>query len=166
MLGIRLIDANALEDELNRWLDENPVLYDYGDDGFDYGKISGVDFCIEKLQKVPTIDPENMRPNGKWVCEQYEVPYCSNCGNTPLLNGAEDYEFTKFCPHCGANMDVDQDARFTNDNEITNAANEFFEKEYQENERNLKHAIQIGDTAAVESLRKRQMFLMWLTERI
>lgn len=61
----RLIDANALEEELNRWLDENPLLFE--DDEFNYGEISGVKFCIEEIQKTPTIEPDSMRPHGKWM---------------------------------------------------------------------------------------------------
>lgn len=121
---VRLIDANSLEDELNRWLDENPVLYDYGDDGFDYGKISGVDFCIEKLQKAPTIDPDSMRPRGKWIKGPkredglYHI-MCSKCKTDAhfsyfyeedydgeLSGYAELLEYpSEYCPNCGAKME-------------------------------------------------------------
>lgn len=105
---VRLIDANSLEDELNRWLDENPVLYDYGDDGFDYGKISGVDFCIEKLQKAPTIDPDSMRPRGRRLnpseCGGNMFGPCSICGAWyDVMQGTDDGLFL-YCPHCGAKM--------------------------------------------------------------
>lgn len=46
----------------------------------------------------------------EWVYEHDGipcVPHCSNCRNTPLWNGADYYEFTNFCPYCGARMTVD-----------------------------------------------------------
>lgn len=101
----RLIDANALEEELNRWLDENPLLFD--DDEFNYGEITGVKFCIEEIQKTPTIEPDSMRPHGKWIKPtnisdlSLDVYHCSACDAVPCRVD----EFTKYCPYCGAKME-------------------------------------------------------------
>lgn len=48
--------------------------------------------------------------------------------------------------------------------DLAQEAGAFIKKEYEKNERNLKHAIQRGDTDAVESLRKKQKVLSYIME--
>lgn len=98
----RLIDANALEEELNRWLDENPLLFE--DDEFNYGEISGVKFCIEEIQKTPTIEPDSMRPHGKW--EEIRNAYDELEGRIHKDCGREVKTKENYCPNCGAKMEV------------------------------------------------------------
>lgn len=69
---------------------------------------------VEKFQidRMPTIDPEILRPRGTWegMADGYadgELVYdtwtCSECGYT-VETDEPDY-LTKFCPNCGAKME-------------------------------------------------------------
>ena len=60
----------------------------------------------EALDRVPVVDAEPVR-HGKWIMKSDpfgffdEIPVCSECGCTTKLR-----EKTKFCPNCGAKMDL------------------------------------------------------------
>ena len=44
---------------------------------------------------------------GEWISQEQGAFYpveCSNCHKEPLFNEDEDYEYTKYCPYCGAKM--------------------------------------------------------------
>lgn len=59
--------------------------------------------------------------HGKWLVKEFDLkeleeyihpydglhgtPFCSMCGRNALLNGAEEYVDSNYCPHCGAKMD-------------------------------------------------------------
>ena len=69
---------------------------------------------VEKFQidRMPTIDPESLRPRGMWegTADGYadgELVYdtwtCSECGYTAETDDPDD--LTKFCPNCGAKME-------------------------------------------------------------
>lgn len=69
---------------------------------------------VEKFQidRMPTIDPESLRPRGTWegTADGYadgELVYdtwtCSECGYTVETDDPDD--LTKFCPNCGAKME-------------------------------------------------------------
>ena len=69
---------------------------------------------VEKFQidRMPTIDPESLRPRGMWegTADGYadgELVYdtwtCSECGYTVETDDPDD--LTKFCPNCGAKME-------------------------------------------------------------
>lgn len=54
---------------------------------------------------TPTTDAEPVK-RGSWVSEsQDSAIYCSECGDSALLNGCEDYEKSNYCPNCGAKME-------------------------------------------------------------
>lgn len=60
--------------------------------------------CVKAVaDDCPTIDPESLRPHGKWIESPSTVPFqtykCSVCGCEIL------YEDTKYCPYCGAKME-------------------------------------------------------------
>lgn len=67
---------------------------------------------ISLIERQPTIDPESLRPVGRWETvkrqehypslKEYEADYCSNCGK----RGELEYSY---CPHCGARMEVQDD---------------------------------------------------------
>lgn len=70
---------------------------------------------VEKFQidRMPTIDPESLRPRGTWegTADGYadgELVYdtwtCSECGYTVDTDNTD--ELTRFCPNCGAKMEV------------------------------------------------------------
>lgn len=62
-----------------------------------------------RLDKIPTIDPESLRPtahirHGTYK-ETYDDAFCSRCN--VLINNSENYDAIwynhyKYCPHCGA----------------------------------------------------------------
>lgn len=57
------------------------------------------------MSKLPTIDPEDLRPKGEWIRptkingRSFNIPHCSACEGVPC--GVD--ENTRYCPYCGAN---------------------------------------------------------------
>lgn len=86
---MRLIDADVMRDD---WLynGQNEYVYD-------------TNAVLDSIDEQPTIDPESLRPHGKWIESPSTVPFqtykCSVCGCEIL------YEDTKYCPYCGAKME-------------------------------------------------------------
>ena len=80
-----------------------------------YGIFFSVDKVYkEEINKMPTIDPESLRPRGTWegTADGYangELVYdtwtCSECGYTVDTDNTDD--LTRFCPNCGAKMEGD-----------------------------------------------------------
>ena len=87
----RLIDADALQENMM-----NSGLY-------------GCEDMIDAVIEAPTISPDEIRGVGKWSEGDYfDEMYgrscvCSACGYNAL-------GFTQYCPHCGAKMEVGEDA--------------------------------------------------------
>ena len=56
----------------------------------------------EIIDRQPAIDPESLRPHGKWVKDQYSYQYlCTNCKMTlPEWLGVFNY-----CPYCRARLE-------------------------------------------------------------
>lgn len=60
--------------------------------------------------------------HGKWLVKEFDLkkleeyihpydglhgtPFCSMCGRNALLNGAEEYVDSNYCPHCGTMMNL------------------------------------------------------------
>ena len=68
---------------------------------------------VEKFQidRMPTIDPESLRPRGRWVCVnpaygRYECSVChtadEDCSD---YYGAHNVTGQDFCSNCGAKME-------------------------------------------------------------
>lgn len=85
----RLIDANALKKEVKSTFRGAIGL-----------TVTGA--VHEIIDRQPTIDPESLRPHGKWVKDQFSYRYlCTNCKMTlPEWMGVFNY-----CPCCGAKME-------------------------------------------------------------
>lgn len=66
---------------------------------------------FEEIDDAPTIDPEDLRPKGRWVFEDFVSPtlQCSVCKGLAPYDCCGDYhcDRTPYCPHCGAKMEVD-----------------------------------------------------------
>ena len=95
---MRLIDANVLTklikefrddapEKTVRWFTCNAILSMIGDEG-----------------QTPTIDPETLRPTGRWIEEEFEAmgvcmirQKCSECGRY-------EWQKEKYC-HCGCKME-------------------------------------------------------------
>lgn len=62
---------------------------------------------IDRLEDAPTIDPEDLRPKGRWEMRGGKL-YCTHCGKrAAVARDSEDFWYTKgtpACPHCGAKM--------------------------------------------------------------
>lgn len=58
-------------------------------------------------QEIPTINPEDLRPKGRWIEKPYLLGtsrFCSLCGeNYGMPHGIYNY-----CPNCGARMGVEE----------------------------------------------------------
>ena len=85
---VRLIDENVLYGMLE-W-----------DNDIERYTLRGLEFGDE----IPTIDPESLRPQGRWVNDGVKVPngvdwyHCSECGKWDVQ------PLTNYCPDCGADM--------------------------------------------------------------
>lgn len=100
---MRLIDADALREG---WLDWNPY------------ELIEANTVLYSIDEQPTIDPESLRPVGRWVEEkhkdrvsptmwlEYSLYHCSLCGRR--LIGYSDPADAPYC-HCGARMEVQDD---------------------------------------------------------
>ena len=61
------------------------------------------------MSKIPTIDPEDLRPKGEWKvywCDTsmigHEYESCSNCGCE--IFDTDKFWNCNYCPNCGADM--------------------------------------------------------------
>lgn len=91
---MRLIDADALFENLDGMMAVSPTGYIHGDT------------VADMISDAPTVDAVPVR-HGKWIHEvrytidslhSYQQYRCSECGMTYITN-------TKYCPNCGARMD-------------------------------------------------------------
>lgn len=110
---VRLIDANALKDRILSAEDEIIT-----DSAYAIGVHNGLTLAKSILINAPTIDPESLRPHGKWkrmdttgLVELQPVWNCSACGYPVSIHIAG----SKYCPHCGAKMDDIEEDDFDDD---------------------------------------------------
>lgn len=104
----RLIDADVVKKNIDEWLDcVGTALIGKG-----LSYTWELEGCIDD---APTIDPESLRPHGRW--EKSEDGYCGlallECS---LCRGEcfdidEDIELLnyRYCPNCGAIMDLEEE---------------------------------------------------------
>lgn len=103
--AVRLVDVGELESSLKKDLAEEEAK----------GKSADVLFCesiedeLADLEKLPTIDPESMRPVTHFepVDPESDIEFkCSKCEGVISTDwdGIEDF---KYCPYCGARMGAD-----------------------------------------------------------
>lgn len=95
---MRLIDADAIKyHRYSEWCGHSN--YD------EYNYITDTE-----IAKMPTIDPEDCRPHGRWKIklDDYDCEYamCSVCGEEFYdASGEDTIDITfNYCPHCGAKM--------------------------------------------------------------
>lgn len=84
-----LIDADAMKEELlwgNVYLSDNET-----------------NALVDLIDNQPTIDPESLRPRGRWkdACYYHDCPLCYECSNC----GLKLMYKPNYCPHCGAKME-------------------------------------------------------------
>ena len=89
----RLIDADELKKDFR----------------LNFGGVSHAVAACEIIDRQPTIDPESLRPHGRWI--QVESAWgkkqleCSCCGS----KWPEYARFFAYCPICGAKMEALKD---------------------------------------------------------
>lgn len=101
MDDMRLIDANALKDEL---ISEAGSIK--GKNRFDRGESWGFELAAKMVSRFPKIVPESLRPVARWepVDPESDIEFkCSKCEGVISTDwdGIEDFEY---CPYCGARM--------------------------------------------------------------
>ena len=57
-----------------------------------------------EVDEAPAIDPEKLRPKGKWVYNKDGVCQCSFCRNDAMTEGDYRQVPSNYCPNCGAYM--------------------------------------------------------------
>ena len=74
---------------------------------FGEGRNSGIAFAVERINQMPTAEPEQKK--GRWITIDRRYVKCSECGlettknelrGIALFGENEPY----FCPNCGADM--------------------------------------------------------------
>ena len=108
--NVRLIDANALDALEDLKYNYNPVC-----DGDAWYRATDVWECLDNQ---PTIEPETLRPTGRWEeCDWVDYdghgecihyPWaafvCTNCRNAFKKEFVHNPR-VEYCPHCGAKME-------------------------------------------------------------
>ena len=95
----RLIDANALWNEVEKSKHDNPhtvarVKLNHHQEH---------DHFLNLIFKAPTVDAVEV-VHGHW-CWEGRFKACSNCGSYVEWDEMLGANFWKFCPYCGAKMD-------------------------------------------------------------
>ena len=85
---VRLIDANAL---LEAYWEEQ--------------KKPGIYSIAHMISNAPTIDPESLRPVGRWRKYSSDEWICTNCGYDKYCDTLDGGVLPDFCEGCGARME-------------------------------------------------------------
>ena len=64
--------------------------------------------CVHLLEEAPTIDPEELRPKGRWEEEMTEDEFGKLCLDKCSVCGGFQYTQSNYCPNCGAKMEVEE----------------------------------------------------------
>lgn len=97
---MRLIDADALRQNIERWENESNKGSSFSDsvEGFAYDEV----LCA--IDVAPTIDPNIQRPVAHWAAKgkDFLIEYyvCSRCEHKIY----RPFSMSAYCPHCGAVM--------------------------------------------------------------
>lgn len=99
---MRPIDADAIIETLNssRWQDQSWIAKHHWAHA-----VQLKDYIVDALTVAPTINPEDLRPEGKWIASKLGYLCCSECHDAYV-----DPEWIaggkwKYCPNCGAKME-------------------------------------------------------------
>lgn len=105
----RLIDADALEKETLKSLDNNP----HSDATAKAMHRHEHKHFLVMIDTQPTIDAEPVR-HGRWETDEEDIKwgnslkrkYCTNCGKRPHFDKEKrEFVLSDYCPHCGAKME-------------------------------------------------------------
>lgn len=96
---VRLIDGNKAEAVLRNIADH---LKEAGNTDLYPATYAAAD--VIKQQR--TIDPESLRPKGRWVSDEGDVLFhCSECETEISTSWDYDDLHWNYCPNCGAKME-------------------------------------------------------------
>ena len=94
---MRLIDADAL----NMYFADVQLMNRGRKDEF----CDTLDDIMDAVDDMPTIDPESLRPKGRWTLNRDGSGTCSECHRT--RNDVWDMDtWDNYCSHCSARMEV------------------------------------------------------------
>lgn len=114
---MRLIDADALKELILKERDAIPKTvverYSFGAEipnSHGNSMRGGIRKALRCMEQTPTIDPESLRPKGRWV----ETVYSVHDGYTDEYSEEINYDCivcdycsdwkSPYCPNCGADM--------------------------------------------------------------
>ena len=98
---VRLIDANALSKRFDERQKDDIELY-----GVHIAECFPADEAKEIVDQIPTIDPESLRPKGRWVSDEGDILFhCSECGTQISTSWDYDDLSWNYCPNCGKKME-------------------------------------------------------------
>lgn len=90
---MRLIDA----DKLNMYFADVQLVNRGWKDEF----CDALDDIMDAVDEQPTIDPESLRPKGRWIHDYNNRYGCSRCGERETMSPKK---LKHFCFNCGAKM--------------------------------------------------------------
>lgn len=73
--------------------------------------VTAFNMCVDvhDIDNAPTINPEDLRPKGKWIPSEFGFPdrskKCSRCGEYEEPRTEKKKPFPDYCPNCGAKME-------------------------------------------------------------
>lgn len=88
------IEREVISEEIRKYYYKNPPNFSYGE-GFD----RGLDRAQRAILDAPAADVAQVR-HGRWFDKGSLSCRCSKCG-------CKNYKETKWCPNCGAKMDLE-----------------------------------------------------------
>ena len=75
--------------------------------GFIKGTNEALGIIEEWIASIPAADVAPV-VHGRWVYHNFDT-ICSECRKSAIFDEWENQAETKFCPHCGAKMDIDEE---------------------------------------------------------
>ena len=94
----RMIEADALKADWEKLAEDAYQTHDWG-------IVSVLEDCIWEVDSQPTVDAVPV-VHGHW-CWQGKFRACSKCGSYVEFTETLGASFWKFCPYCGAKMDLE-----------------------------------------------------------
>ena len=102
--GIAALEAETHEDTISR-SDAVDAIGSWVDSGEHCLRVNAIGYLIDRIKKLPTVNA-GLR-TGRWIQKDKGDGFinwrCSNCG---MLSRSSQRPWYKFCPDCGARMEV------------------------------------------------------------